>query len=57
MKVILFQLDGKIPNIALMRIAAHHRALGDEIDLRWGDVRRTLFDAGNENSWGFSAGS
>lgn len=35
MKVLLFQLDGKIPNLALMRIAAHHRALGDEIAFRW----------------------
>ena len=34
MKVLLFQLDGKIPNIALMRIAAHHRALGDSVRLR-----------------------
>lgn len=34
MRVLLFQLDGKLPNIALMRIAAHHRARGDEIELR-----------------------
>jgi len=34
-KVLLLQLDGKIPNIALMRIAAHHRARGDEAELRW----------------------
>lgn len=31
-KVLLLQLDGKIPNIALMRIAAHHA--GDSIDFR-----------------------
>lgn len=36
MSVLLFQLDGKVPNIALMRVAAHHRALGDEVELRWG---------------------
>lgn len=30
----LFQLDGKIPNIALMRISAHHRALGHDIQFR-----------------------
>ncbi len=35
MKILLLQLDGKIPNIALMRIAAHHRALGDDVELRW----------------------
>jgi hypothetical protein len=34
MKVLLLQLDGKIPNIALMRISAHHKALGDEVELR-----------------------
>lgn len=46
MKVLLFQLDGKVPNIALMRIAAHHRALGDSIELRHtGSPRRELWDA------------
>jgi len=35
-KVLLFQLDGKVPNVALMRIAAHHRGLGDSVELRWG---------------------
>jgi hypothetical protein len=34
MNVLLFQLDGKLPNLALMRIAAHHRASGDEVELR-----------------------
>lgn len=34
MKILLFQLDGKIPNIALMRISAHHKARGDEVELR-----------------------
>lgn len=33
MKVLLIQLDGKIPNIALMRVCAHHRRLGDEVTL------------------------
>jgi hypothetical protein len=32
--VLLLQLDGKLPNIALMRIAAHHRDRGDEVVLR-----------------------
>lgn len=27
----LLQVDGKIPNIALMRLAAHHRERGDEV--------------------------
>ena len=34
MKVLLFQLDGKLPNLALMRLAAHHRARGDDVELR-----------------------
>lgn len=29
MQVLLIQIDGKLPNIALMRIASHHHALGD----------------------------
>lgn len=35
MNVLLLQLDGKLPNLALMRIAAHHRALGDTVRFRW----------------------
>lgn len=34
MNVLLLQLDGKLPNLALMRIAAHHRAQGDAVELR-----------------------
>lgn len=34
MNVLLLHLDGKLPNIALMRVAAHHRALGDSVTLR-----------------------
>lgn len=44
-KVLIFQLDGKIPNIALMRISAHHRNLGRQVELRWtGNPRRELWD-------------
>ena len=42
MKVLLLQLDGKIPNIALMRLAAHHRGLGDEVELRRAGNAATL---------------
>ncbi len=34
MKVLLLQLDGKLPNIALMRLSAHHRGIGDEVTLQ-----------------------
>lgn len=49
MKVLLYQLDGKVPNLALMRVAAHHRGRGDDVELRWQPHgRRELFDNGNE---------
>jgi hypothetical protein len=32
--VLLWHLDGKLPNLALMRLAAHHRALSDVVVLR-----------------------
>lgn len=31
MKVQLIQIDGRNPNLALMRLAAHHKSLGDEV--------------------------
>ena len=34
MRVLLLQLDGKLPNLALMRLAAYHRDRGDEVTLR-----------------------
>lgn len=34
MKILLIQLDGKLPNLALMRIATHHRRKGDSVLLR-----------------------
>lgn len=34
MRVLLWHLDGKLPNLALMRIAAHHRERGDHVELR-----------------------
>ncbi len=46
MRVLLLQIDGALPSIALMRIAADHRAKGDEVELRRGsDVERTFWDA------------
>jgi hypothetical protein len=33
-KVLLIQFDGKFPNIALMRISSHHKALGDDVTLK-----------------------
>jgi hypothetical protein len=42
--ILLIQIDGKLPNLALMRIAAHHRERGDHIDLRHGSDFGGLFD-------------
>lgn len=46
MKILLLQLDGKLPNIALMRIAAHHRS--DEVIFQqtgnFSSLERGLFD-------------
>lgn len=42
MDVLLIQVDGKLPNVALMRIAAHHRQIGDTVSLKRGCVHREL---------------
>ena len=48
MRVLLLQLDGKLPNLALMRLASHHRQEGDFVYLqqlrRDESVERGLFD-------------
>jgi hypothetical protein len=47
-ELLLLQLDGSRPNIALMRVAAHYRALGWEVELQRpatpAAVERGLFD-------------
>lgn len=47
MKTILIQLDGKLPNLALMRIAAAERSRGREIELRHRPDRE-ITDHGDE---------
>lgn len=48
MKILLLQLDGKLPNVALMRLAAHHCGRGDDVELRHAPtvpaVERGLWD-------------
>lgn len=34
MNVLLFQVDGKLPNFALMRLSTWHRAKGDQVEIR-----------------------
>lgn len=43
MRVLLLHLDGRLPNLALMRIAAHHRERGDDIELRIGNPEPRLW--------------
>jgi hypothetical protein len=46
MNILLCQIDGSIPNLALMRISAHHKALGDDVEIRHGAAfRRHLWDS------------
>lgn len=47
MKVRLLQIDGKIPNIALMRLSSHHKALGNEVVFHHTDSLASV------NSWWF----
>ena len=47
--MLLYHLDGALPNLALMRIAAHHRRRGDHVGLRQGGVDRHLWDADVEH--------
>lgn len=42
MNVLLLQLDGKVPNIALMRLAFHHRQAGDYVELLQTGNQRSL---------------
>ena len=48
LRVLLLQLDGKLPNLALMRLAAHHRDQGHAVTLEHaaslGSVERGLWD-------------
>jgi hypothetical protein len=56
-RVLLLQLDGKIPNLALMRLAAHHRALGHEVILRHTANVRSLQPRLGDPDWDAVYGS
>ncbi|MCC6363130.1 MAG: radical SAM protein [Bryobacterales bacterium] len=53
MRVLLIQLDGKLPNLALMRIASHHRQRCDTCELRFG----AQFEVGLWDDFGAIYGS
>jgi opacity protein-like surface antigen len=56
-RVLLLQLDGKLPNLALMRLAAHHRALGHVVTLRRTANERSVQPRLDDPSWGAVYGS
>ena len=37
MKVLLIDIDSKIPNLALMKISAYHKSIGDQVGFNVGD--------------------
>jgi len=56
-RVLLLQLDGKIPNIALMRVAAHHRALGNDVVMRQAGNAHAIEPRLDDPSWDSVYGS
>lgn len=57
MTVLLLQFDGKLPNLALMRLAAHHRALGDTVVLRRAGNVRAVQPRLDDPTWDHVYGS
>jgi hypothetical protein len=49
--VLLLHLDGKLPNLALMRIAHHHRAHGDNVVLRRAGNASALEPRFDDGAW------
>lgn len=56
MKILLVQLDGKMPNLALMKLSAYHRARGDIVGLHVSDPDRVyvscVFSSNREQAEG-----
>lgn len=51
MHIRLTQLDGKLPNLALMKLAHHHRAAGDEIHFSK-DTQRDIWEPQYDHVYG-----
>jgi len=43
LNILLAHVDGKLPNLALMRISAHHKSIGDRVVLQRADTERETF--------------
>jgi hypothetical protein len=57
MSVLLLQLDGKLPNVALMRLAAHFRDLGESVTLRQTGNARAIEPRFDDPAWSAVYGS
>lgn len=57
MNVLVLQLDGKVPNIACMRIAAHHRERGDHVVVRHVGNARAVARRFDDPEWDRTYGS
>jgi len=51
MNVLLLQLDGKLPNLALLRLAAHHRDRGHQVVLRRAGNARSVQPQFEDPQW------
>lgn len=51
MRVLLLHLDGRLPNLALMRAAGWHRAQGDHVELRRAGNARALEPRFDDPPW------
>lgn len=56
-RILLLHLDGKLPNIALMRLAAHHGEQGDVVELRRADNPRAIEPRFDDPPWSTVYGS
>ncbi len=44
MKIWLIDFDGKVENLALMRLSSYHKVLGDQVTLKYGEAQPELFE-------------
>ena len=43
MRIAIYDVDSKIPNLALMKLSAHHKALGDTVEF-YSPLERDFYD-------------
>jgi len=45
LRILLVQVDGKLPNLALMKISSFHKSMGDKVVLQKADLKHKTFAA------------